>query len=299
MLARLPSSHPRYLAISKRAHQLKAGYDGERYVDKILNEIAFPQGTSILKDITLEINPDYIIQIDTLIITPYNSYLLEIKNYSGSIQFNQTVGKTIKTSPNGEIDKYDCIINQLDRAKTGLKEWLNQHNMDMPIEALIVMANSNTDIPIPPETAIVKYAKQIPLYMRSHFKKEKTITSTSINKITKTIQLHRKKWWTDFPCKQYNISPNELKRGVLCNTCNEPTTRIPGHSWFCYLCKKNNKSALNKSVDDWFLLVSPTLTNRQLRLFLGLKSSSATSVVLRSQNLKRHGATRNITYTKK
>lgn len=299
LLARLPSSHPRYQAISKKVHQLKAGYEGELYVDKVLNEIAFPHGTSILKDITLEINPDCIIQIDTLIITPYTAFLLEVKNYSGFIQFNHALGKTIKTSPKGEVDKYDCIIHQLDRAKTGLLEWLSQQNIDMPLKSLIVMANSKTDLSDPPETATLKYAKQIPFFIRSHFEGDKILSGDSISEITKAIQRGRKKWWSDLPCNHYQIAPNDLKRGVLCMTCNEPTTRLPGHSWFCYTCKTNSKSALKKSVDDWFILVSPTVTNKQIRIFLNLKSSSAASVVLRSQNLKRHGATRNIMYTKK
>src|SRR5690606_25892061 len=42
LLTRLPSSHPQRETISRRYNQVKAGYIGELYVDRVLNEIAFP-----------------------------------------------------------------------------------------------------------------------------------------------------------------------------------------------------------------------------------------------------------------
>ncbi|MFS0690430.1 nuclease-related domain-containing protein [Sporosarcina sp. 179-K 8C2 HS] len=295
---RLPTDHPQYGTVSKKYHQAKAGYTGELYVDRVLNEIAFPQGTTILKDITLEINPDFLIQIDTFIISPSIAFLLEIKNFTGTVHFDENSGKTTKISPYGETEKYDCVIHQLDRAAIGLTEWLRQRNINIPIEPILIMANNNTEIPKFPNAVTLKYAKQLPRYIRKFISDEPKLTAKQIRQITQIINQNRRKWWNDRACKRYKISPNELKRGVLCPTCNEPATRVRGHSWYCRSCKKNTKDALQQSIDDWFLLVSPTITNRQLRLFLDLKSSSAASVILRQTNLRRHGASRNTTYTK-
>lgn len=298
LLTRLPSGHPQRETISRRYNQVKAGYIGELYVDRVLNEIAFPQGAAILKDITLEINPDFQIQIDTLIITPHFIFLLEIKNFTGTVQFDEKSGKTVKIAPNGTVDKYDCVIHQVDRAATGLAEWLKQRHIDIPIEPILVMANNKTDIPELPDSVTLKYAKQLPRYIRNFLSDEPRLPANHIQQIARTINENRRKWFYEMPCKRYKIHPNELKRGVLCRTCNEPATRVRGHSWYCRHCKKNSKDALRQSIEDWFLLVSPTLTNRQIRIFLELKSSSAASVILRQANLRRHGATRNITYTK-
>ncbi|MGN7385550.1 nuclease-related domain-containing protein [Sporosarcina sp. SAFN-015] len=298
LLIRLPSNHPQHETISKKYNQVKAGYIGETYVDRVLNEIAFPQGTVILKDITLEINPDFLIQIDTLIISPTIAFLLEIKNFTGTVHFDEISGKTIKIAPNGTVDKYDCAIHQVDRAATGLTEWLKQHNIDIPIEPILVMANNKTEIPEFPQSVTLKFAKQLPRYIRNFITDNPQLNTSQIYQIAKTINLNRRKWWNEMPCKRFKISPNDLKRGVLCQTCNEPATRVRGHSWYCKACKKNSKDALQQSIDDWFLLVSPTITNRQIRIFLELKSCSAASVVLRQSNLRRHGASRSTTYTK-
>lgn len=298
LLKRLPTNHPQHGTISKKYNQAKAGYIGELYVDRVLNEIAFPQGTEILKDITLEINPDFQIQIDTLILSPSIAFLLEIKNFTGTVHFDVNSGKTTKTSPYGEAEKYDCVIHQLDRAATGLTEWLKQRDINIPIEPILVMANNKMEIHKFPDEVTLKYAKQLPRYIRNFISDERRLTTNQISHIANTINHNRRKWWNERACKRYNISANELKRGVLCPTCNQPANRTRGHSWYCKSCKKNTKDALQQSIDDWFLLVSPTITNRQIRIFLELKSSSAASVILRHSKLRRHGATRNITYTK-
>ena len=268
------------------------------YIDRVLNEIAFPQGTAILKDITLEINPDFQIQIDTLILSPFTLFLLEIKNFTGTVHFDVNSGKTTKISPYGETEKYDCVIHQLDRAVTGLTEWLKQRNINVQIEPILVMANNKTEITKFPDGVNLKYAKQLPRYIRNFISTEPQLTTYQIQQIVKAINQNRKNWWNERACKRYNIPPNELKRGVLCPTCNQPATRTRGHSWYCRTCKKQAKDALQQSIDDWFLLVGPTITNRQIRLFLELKSKSAASVILRKSKLRRHGASRNTTYTK-
>ncbi|MFC5604838.1 hypothetical protein [Sporosarcina koreensis] len=214
------------------------------------------------------------------------------------MHFDEKSGKTIKIAPNGTVEKYDCVIHQVDRATTGLTEWLKQRNINIPIEPVLVMANNKTEIPELPNSVTLKYAKQLPRYIRNFLSDEPLMTANQISRIARTVKENRRKWLHEIPCKRYNIHPNDLIRGVLCQTCNEPASRVRGHSWYCKSCKKNSKDALQQAIEDWFLLVSPTLTNRQIRIFLELKSSSAASVILRRTNLRRHGATRNITYTK-
>ena len=168
----------------------------------------------------------------------------------------------------------------------------------MPIEPILVMANNKTEIPELPASVTLKYAKQLPRYIRNFLSDEPLLKANQISQIARAINENRRKWLNEIPCKRYKIHPNDLKRGVLCQTCSEPATRIRGQSWYCRSCKKNSKDALQQSIEDWFLLVSPTLTNRQIRIFLELKSSSAASVILRQTNLRRHGASRNTIYTK-
>ena len=137
----MPEEHPHKKTISDKLYQVKAGYSGEVDVDRILPEIGLPQDVIVIKGITLEILPNFFAQLDTLILTRKRIILLEIKKYAGTVIFDVDSGKTIKISPNGEIEKFDCILHQLDRAAHGIKSWLEKRQFTIPVEPILVMAN--------------------------------------------------------------------------------------------------------------------------------------------------------------
>ncbi|WP_339251575.1 nuclease-related domain-containing protein [Sporosarcina sp. FSL W8-0480] len=294
---RLPINHPKYESISKKYHQAKAGYAGELYVDRVLNEVSYPQGVNVLKDVSLEINPHFRIQIDTLIISPNLIFLLEIKNYVGTVHFDEDTGKTTKVSSHGRVDKYDCIIHQIDRATNGLLEWLRKRNINIPIEAILVMSNTQTDIPVFPENVTLKYAKQLPRYIRNLLPPRDQQDENQVRSIVNQINSQRINWPSMPACHRYAIDPNDLKRGVHCTTCNIAMARKRGHSWVCMTCRKKDSNALWKSIEDWFILIEPKITNKQLRLFLELASNSSASVIFRDLKLQRNGVPPHTFYT--
>lgn len=297
LIIRLPNNHPKYEYINKKYHQLQAGFAGELYVDRLLHEISYPQGIRVLKDVSLEVNPHFQIQIDTLIISPNQIFLLEIKNYAGTVHFDELSGKTTKISYQGDVDKYDCIIHQLDRTTFGFQTWLQKQGISTSILPILVMANSQTDIPVFPETVSLKYAKQLPRFIRGLLSEEKQSLQSQFASIAHTIESKQIKWPHIPACQRYEISPSELKKGVLCSTCHVPMARYRGHSWFCQVCRKKDPSALGKSIEDWFLLIDSTISNKQLRAFLKLKSSSAASVIFHGFKMQRHGNTPHTFYT--
>lgn len=77
----------------------------------------------------MEINPNFRVQIDTLIITPTQTILLEIKNYANIVLFDERSGKTTKISPGGQIEK-----------------WLAESYIHLPVEPILVMANQKNEI---------------------------------------------------------------------------------------------------------------------------------------------------------
>ena len=145
LLERLPEDHPQQKAISEKLYQVQAGYSGEVDVDRILPEIGLPQDVIVIKGITLEILPNFFAQLDTLILTRNRIILLEIKKYAGTVIFDVDSGKTIKVSPNGEIEKFDCILHQLDRLLMDLKAGSRNDKSTIPVEPILVMANQRTD----------------------------------------------------------------------------------------------------------------------------------------------------------
>ncbi|WP_172371495.1 nuclease-related domain-containing protein [Sporosarcina jiandibaonis] len=297
LLPRLSEKHPQNKAISEKLYQVKAGYSGEVDVDRILPEIGLPQDVIILKGLTLEILPNFFAQLDTLILTRKRIILLEIKKYAGTVIFDVDSGKTIKISPNGEIEKFDCILHQLDRAAHGIKSWLKKLQINIPIEPILVMANQRTIIQEIPKPFTVKYGKQLPKYIRELPNIPDSLTQQQITNLAnqfKSSQIH----WKRIPaCELYNIPPSDLEIGILCLECNTKMKRIPGRTWNCESCGKISSVAIGQAVADWFLLINPTLTNKQLRYFLELKSNTAASKIFKQLYLNRTGKPPRTIYT--
>lgn len=295
LLVRLPQTHEKYKTISDRVYRLSAGYSGEVEVDKILPEIGLPKNSCIMKDIWLEVIPDFYIQLDTLIITRHCLILLEIKKYSGTVHFDEDVGKTIRISPNEEVGKYDCVVDQVDRAVYGLQQILQKYSTVLPIIPIVVMANAATDIELYPRKLPVKYKKQLPRYIRQLLKNEMVITEQECLKIKKHIQSYARNRGHTPLCERYEISTVELQKGVICSACNRRMEKSQGRSWMCEVCKVSNKSVCNQAIADWFMLIAPTVTNRQLCQFLDVNSKSATRI-LGQLELKKVGKARQTYY---
>ncbi|MBO1913190.1 NERD domain-containing protein, partial [Microvirga sp. 3-52] len=133
-------------------------------------------------------------QLDTLILTRKRIILLEIKKYAGTVIFDVESGKTMKVSMNGEVEKFDCILHQLDRAAHGLKSWLEKRQVHIPIEPILVMANQRTIIEEIPKPFTVKYGKQLPKYIRELPKTADILTQQQINNLANQFQSSQIHW---------------------------------------------------------------------------------------------------------
>lgn len=249
-----------------------------------------------MKDLTLEISPKYFIQLDTLILTPKRAILLEIKNYTGTVFFDETSGKTTIISPDGQSEKFDCVIHQLDRATNGVNRWLQQQQVNLPVEPILIMANQQTEISKMPTYVEPIFAKQLPRYIRNFPETPDVVSRQQIATIANELRRSQVNWRYKSGCEKYKIAPSTLKRGVLCLNCNAIMKRSRGRTWLCNRCKELSKGALEQAVADWYILLSNTLTNKQLRYFLELNSNSAASLIFRKLRLTRTGKPPNTIY---
>ena len=210
--------------------------------------------------------------------------------------FDEASGKTIKVSPNGKIEKFDCIIHQLDRATHGLKKWLEKRHIDLPIEPILVMANQLTEIPEMPKEIALKFIKQLPRYIRRLPDIPDVLSQQQLSKVANRLRSSKVNWQRTPECERHGLALSDIKRGVLCLKCDTVMKRSRGRTWDCDRCTVSNAGAVEQAVADWYLLFSNTLTNKQLRYFLELKSSSATSMVFSRLRLKRIGKPPNTIY---
>lgn len=123
---------------------LNAGYAGERRVDHEWREINVPG--QLLHDFTCRNVVGNTHQIDTIFICKHFILVLEIKNVSGRIDFDDKRRQFLRTREDGTIESFNNPIDQVKRHRDLLVEASLDWPFYVPIEAFIVIANPSTVI---------------------------------------------------------------------------------------------------------------------------------------------------------
>ncbi|MGC4376588.1 nuclease-related domain-containing protein [Fictibacillus sp. Mic-4] len=300
LLRRLPTSYPKRKSIEDELARRSAGLYGENSLDFHLSFLS-DERYHILHDVRLLDHKDRYFQIDSLLISPYFLLILEVKNYSGTLTFDQISNQLIREN-NGVVECFPDPFLQVRRQMLQLEWWLQKNKFpQLPIASFIVISNPHTLLKaIPNDPKIfqkVMHAAALPFKVEKlerMYKKEwlnlKEIRKISRLLIKQYIQLD------DSVLDQYQISKKELLTGVQCTNCfSLPMQRKRG-SWFCPHCKHSSKDAHLSSLHDYALLVGTTITNHQAREFLQIPSISVTSKLLTSLKLQHSGSLRGRKY---
>ncbi len=271
---RLPLHHPSYEIIKSNLAKDKAGLRGEQSLDYYLQELD-QESFGIFHDIRLT-SSNYPFQMDTLILTNHFALIIEVKNISGTLHFDQKFNQLIRVSQDGREKGFPDPFSQVSQQQKRLQDWLNKEKLPLiPIETLIVMANPTTIIKANSSLSTQKlcHANRLPDKIRifENRYKQEVLSTKNRRKLQKTIL---KKW---LPAnidvtKRYNITKADIQPGVICPSCSSsPMARIHG-AWSCRHCSTTSKEAHLQAIEDYFLLISPAITNGELRRFLGLES---------------------------
>ncbi|SFD46016.1 Nuclease-related domain-containing protein [Bacillus sp. OV194] len=300
LLRRLPKNHPKIPLIQETLAKHTAGYRGEHSIDYPLSFLS-PQNYYIVHDLRLPHN-EYHFQIDTLLISQYYLFILEVKNIAGTLFFDQDFHQLIRTLDD-KIEVFPDPILQVKRHKVQLTSWLKKHKLpDIPIETLVVISNPNSQIQTsPPHQQYVRqkviHRNALPFkinQIEERYKEE----GLTIKQLKKMIRLLLKQHSSSNSpiLEQFNIKLEEIKKGVQCPECLLiPILRVHG-TWHCLECLHYTKNAHLQALKDYSYLINPTITNSAARDFLQLSSISQTTRLLHSLKLDFEGDNKGRTY---
>src|SRR5690625_6223408 len=99
ILPRLSTHFFNLPALKRESAQRHKGYIGERKVDYFLDQL--PSMYVTIQDVCLQTRGKRF-QIDSLIMSDQAIYLIEVKNYSGTITFNPTLKQFTRNNGNNE-----------------------------------------------------------------------------------------------------------------------------------------------------------------------------------------------------
>ncbi|MEH7384189.1 nuclease-related domain-containing protein [Bacillus sp. JJ1521] len=297
LIRRLAQDHPKIPEIQFELAKRKKGYRGELSLNYYLDLIDKSEFL-ILHDIRLQDGKTFF-QIDTLMITPHFYLILEVKNIAGTLYFEDESNQMIRTLNNEEEGMSNPIL-QAKRHSRQLTNWLQQRKLPtLPIENLVIVSDPKTIIKASRSSIFTKvmHSANLPFTFEKIQKRhtKETLTMKEMRKIAATIEKHHTPKQPDFLTK-FAIQKEEIRKGVHCPECfTLPIERKRGY-WFCESCCSKSKNAFIQSLQDYMLLIKPTITNEELRDFLQISSGKLAFQLLKSMNPEFEGENKSRIY---
>lgn len=297
LLGRLRSDHPKRQEIESFIKIKRSGYNGEKAINYYLG--LYPEKRFyIFHDLRLLLNGKFF-QMDVVLLTAKGIILLEGKNHSGklTIERNQMVQEFAE-----KREIYENPIAQAFRHKELLRYWLEKHQIPLlPIDYLVVISKPSTEVLLSPgyKEAENKVCKAYDLLKKigeveQYFTKEYLDIKT-MNKIRKLFLNKHTPKQTDI-LEKFGVSNEDVLTGTYCPSCLATPMTYKQGKWVCLTCKYGTKDAHIKAVEDYFLLIKPTITNSEFRRFLEVPTSRAASYLLSLLTLPNKGVNRHRIY---
>ncbi|MGO1057678.1 nuclease-related domain-containing protein [Planococcus sp. FY231025] len=292
-LPRLMHRLPHMEAIRDDHYKIRAGFGGEEHVDSILLRSRPSSPVSLIGDLQLA---NRFCQIDTIVVTDHFVLILEVKNFSGTLSFNEDSYHLEQTTREGNKYGYNSPVTQVWNAREELRMILSKAGLACPVYGAIVLPYPSTLVDRMPSEFPVVYGYSLNRFIS-------TLPRTGrISSPERTAQLlidqHQPFPKMDFQ-EAYKYDPSQLKKGVLCGKCGSVCQKMSERLLLCRSCKQPVEDGYRRALDDWFDFVSPEITNAQCREFLGLKDKYAANYLLKKMDFLSQGASHQTIYRKR
>lgn len=287
LLRRLPHSHPKYEKMKENYAKRTAGYKGEQSIDYSLSFLD-EQKYFILHDVRLFDGTHYF-QIDTLIFCKQFILILEVKNISGTLFFDTDFNQLIRILDDRREAFPDPLL-QMKRQAIQLKKWLRIskfRNKDIPIESLVILSSPRTIIETSPHNHLIYnkviHSAKLPFAVSQleNLSHVNFFTEKQLFQLSELFVENHTPLQIDI-LTQYEMSKDDLIKGVFCTNCH-------------FISKDAHLYAL----EDYFLLIDCTITNKQARDFLKIPSTKLANRILTSSNLNSKGINKGKIYFQK
>ncbi|WP_423409717.1 nuclease-related domain-containing protein [Heyndrickxia sp. MSNUG] len=301
IIRRLDSTHPKFSFIQENHRKMSAGIRGEKELDYQLGFLP-NEKYLILNDLRLQQNGHFF-QIDTLLLSPKASFIIDSKNISGTVLFDFNLEQCLRIFNDKEEGIRDPIT-QVRTHKRLLSQWLIDNKLgSIPLEYLVVMTHATTVIKTHGNSTNKnrRLLHSDQLYERLiEFEKRYTNENLTLKEIKKIGKQLLKSHTPLLPkiLSAYSIDPFDIKPGVQCPSCLAiPMNRQHG-KWFCNNCGCKSKDAHISAITDYSLIFSQTISLSQFRNFLLIPESKVkmASDLLVSLKLPHHGTKKGRVY---
>ncbi|MFZ3577491.1 nuclease-related domain-containing protein [Virgibacillus sp. DJP39] len=284
LIRRLPPGQNKLQAELAKSNK---GFKGEKTVDRFTATL--PQNNfTILHDLFLH-NKSSSFQIDTLIISPHCIYVVEIKNFVGTVTFDLIVNQLTREH-NGHVSGFRNPMIQATTNRHLLTEWLSEHNIvDIPIHPIVAISEPSTIIRVKPAERDISESVMHGEYMPQQIMKMEHALEGKrhayLHQKIGTLLIAEEGTFNFDYQKKYGIQPGEIMNGVQCPRCGLIGMERKQKSWHCTACGEKDKKAYLTALSDYFILVKPWITNSECMKYLQVNSRHIVTRLLKSSDL--------------
>lgn len=296
---RLPKNHSSYERVHLDLRRMRRGMRGEK---EVLFPLRFIKKDShqLLHNLRI---PDQngAFEIDTLLLTPHYILILEIKNWYGTIIFGEN-GQVIRVGDDGMEEGFPNPLHQVKLQRHRLRQWLQSRSIpEIPIMYFVVISYPSTIIKsISPDHPIPEKV----IHNNELFFKIQTLDRQFTKLKMDRVQLEhcthvlnqaqtsfkRDIWAT------YNINKNALVTGVFCPFCSNGGMVRHLQKWYCNACGTFSYNAHIAALNDYKVLISDFISNREARRFLHIQSPYVAKHILQTGGYEKQGKTSHTRY---
>lgn len=283
LLSRMRPDHPKFREVESDYARRKKGYIGERQVDYYLEDLASEM--TILQDLNLSVEGKNM-QLDNLLISQYAAYIVEVKNFTGSITFDTELQQFTRDDSTQERGFRHPIL-QAELQKQRLQAWLQEMNLPpIPIYYFIAISDPSTIIKVEGNkeeiAKVVAHAAHIPNKIKQHEARGSNQQPIQHQKFGHYLmQAARKREYNLM--KNYEIRPEDILPGVRCPGCGYLGMRRLYGKWQCPKCKMISKEAHKRAINDYLFLIQTTISNRECRRLLNISSKNIATKLLKKE----------------
>jgi Nuclease-related domain len=296
---RVHTDNPKWLKIEQEYKNRLQGYEGEKSMEFYLNQLS-QKKYDIFHDIRL-FDGKYYFQMDFLLLCRAFGVVLQVKHRGGEITFERDFNQTT-IKRNGKKSRINNPVLQARQQAIKLKKWLKDHNCpEMPILHLFINSKEETVIITNPGNEQVnRYICNSESFLEkieqiANYYKSDNIDTKDLRKMKRLLLTNHIPDNPDI-LKQFNLTPNDILTGVRCPECSFLSMNYQYGTWCCPGCKTKSKTAHVQAINEYFLLIKPSITNAELRQFLHIDSPKIIHKLLTSMKLPSTGKFRDRVY---
>ncbi|RPF54051.1 nuclease-related domain-containing protein [Aquisalibacillus elongatus] len=285
LIIRLLLQHPQYPTVLDWLTRERAGFYGESQLKFPLSKLDFTHDR--FHYLRLQNEQGQFFQMDWLVLTQSFILIIEAKNYSDEVIFNEDFNQVIHKEK-----VYQDPVLQVEEQKYQLEMWLQHHNLpQLPIVTLVVMTNSNAKLKATnPNTTYKNKIITLPKVSSkirqivSHYTQPQ-INLSDMKWISSQLLNHHQDYVPDI-LEKAGVRFIDLQQGVVCPSCSRLGMRLVNLRWQCDNCGLRSADAYMTALKDLFLLGKRHITKKEFMSFANVKSPDSAKKMLKRSGQK-------------